>query len=84
MNWIRRLFGRRLPDFAAPPPTHPGRLEAARREAARAGEVLKRVQEDNQKIEEAAARAEKLRKQNHLGPSFWAWAESLGHGRTHD
>lgn len=82
MNWVRRLLGRRRPDFAAPPPPDPARLEEARREADHAGEVLDRVRRDDQRVNETAERAERLRRQNHLGPSFWRWAESLGERRT--
>lgn len=82
MSWVHRWLGRRRPDFGAPALPDPARLEEARREADRSGEVLRRVEADHGRVEATAARAEKLRRQNHLGPSFWRWAESLGERRT--
>lgn len=78
MSWVRRMFGRRRPDLVCPPAApDPARMERARRASDQAGEVLDRVIADHQRVEETAKRAEDLRRQNHLGPSFWAWAESL-------
>lgn len=81
MNWVRRWFGRRRPDFGVPPPPDPIRMGEAVAEAQRAKVVLDRVRRDDQRVNETAERADRLRRQNHLGPSFWAWAESLGEGK---
>lgn len=82
MDWINRWFGRRrnaLP--AAPPMPDPDRLSQAVAEAQRAEHVLKRVQSNDQRVTETSARAADALRQNHLGPSFWTWAESLGEAR---
>jgi hypothetical protein len=78
-KWVRSLFSRpRRPSLAAPPLPDPEGLHAAREEARRAGEVLKRVSELDPVVTEQADRAEQLYRRNNLGPGFWAWAESLG------
>lgn len=86
MGWINRWFGRRRHALPLAPPTpDPDRLSQAVAEAQRADSILKRVQGHDQRVTETSDRATQALRQNHLGPSFWAWAESLGDnpkGRT--
>jgi hypothetical protein len=79
---ISRLLGRRRPTFDAPAAPDPARLEEARREADRSGEVLDQVKAHDRRVTETSERAARALRQNHLGPSFWAWAESLGDRRS--
>jgi hypothetical protein len=83
VGWVRRWLGRRRPDFGTPPPCpDASRLRDAVTEARRAEETLGQVRGDDQRVNEAADRAARLRRQNHLGPSFWDWAEHLGERRS--
>lgn len=82
MGLISRWLGRRRPEFAAPPCPDQARLLEAARRAQEAQRTLDQVEAQQPRIDAAAATADALRRQNHLGPSFWAWAETLGRDRA--
>lgn len=78
MGWLSKVLGRRRPVFDVPTQPDPDRLRIAEAEAIRADEVLQRALADDQEVTRTSDRARRIHRQNHLGPSFWDWAESLG------
>lgn len=68
-SWRRRIVARR-PALKPPPPDEGGRAEA--RQAARdAADTLRQVLAMEPAVTERAAKAERIHRENHLGPSIW-------------
>lgn len=68
-SWRRRIVARR--PHLRPPAPDPTGLEEARQAAREAAEVHHRVLEMDPAVQERAAKAERIHRENHLGPSIW-------------
>lgn len=80
MAWMRSWKIRRARRRAAltpPSPPAPERLEEARQAARDAEAVLGQVLNQAPAVEERAAKAERIHRENNLGPRFWAAVESM-------
>lgn len=77
MGWRRAIRDR----WAPPPPPPPEEIEEARAEAEQAEALLAECEALTPAIERRARTLEKIRRENNLGPRFWA-AYVTGSDRT--
>lgn len=69
MTWLRRMM-RRRPAPAIAPTVHPETLDRARQQHDRADEALRWVESQDQEVNARTARADRLKRENNLGPAF--------------
>jgi len=70
---LGRRFGRRRPiGLEPPPPLPPGTVRRAEQAADHAAEVLDRVERQDDQVRKVSARADRILRENNLGPRFWA------------
>lgn len=80
MAWMRSWKirrARRRANLEPPEPRSPERLEAARQAAREAEATLGQVLSQAPEVEAQAERAERIHRENNLGPRFWAAVESM-------
>lgn len=69
-SWKRRVVARR-PGLRPPIPPDPSGLAEARHAAREAADNLRQTLAQTPAVEERARRAERIHRENHLGPSIW-------------